>query len=348
MNPAPKPELSLDNESLAMLLEEIAAMAAANRSWATGLADLDVAAMGKVGRAAKLLRTRIEQGESPATAIASLSDRFQPLIRVAMETMIETGSTQPIYETVRLIRKENKTRTLVRLSIVNPIINVVVASVVTFFVLPWIMVSVSEAKLIRSASSPTSMEIWQTFARNFTLAAGATVATIVLFGAAWYWNLRRSLRDSDASQSYATFCRWIAMRLGIFSDTSTSHIDAGCVIASAAEVVGPRFAQSWSHVIKNIQSGSQTETALAIPETTPEPVEQCVVDLVSGQRSNTSIAFDMLRLSDLYQQTAHHRRSWWINVLPRWVSAILVIALMIAMLRTILVPLFDVVSEVAG
>ncbi|MFG0287307.1 MAG: type II secretion system F family protein [Rhodopirellula sp. JB044] len=340
--------MSLDNESLAMLLEEIAAMVTANRSWAIGLADLDVAAMGKVGRAAKLLRTRIEEGDSAATAIASLSDRFQPPIRVAMETMIETGSTQPIYETVQMIREENKTRTSVRLSIVNPIINVVVASVVTFFVLPRIMISVSDAQLIRSASSPTSMEIWQSFAHNFTLAAAATVATIALFGAVWYWNLQRSLRDSNASQDYATFCRWIAMRLGITSNTSTSDIDAGRVIASAAEVVGPRFAQSWSHVIKNIQSGSQTEKALAIPKTTPEPVEQCVVDLVSGQRSNTSIAFDMLRLSDLFQQTAQHRRSWWITVVPRWVSAILVIALMIVMLRTILAPLFEIVDEVAG
>ncbi|MBB3206836.1 type II secretory pathway component PulF [Rhodopirellula rubra] len=347
MNKASDSTPKLDNDSLAMLLEEVSAMAGAGRSLVNGLADYNDRTMGKIGRAAKLVRTRIENGEPAATAMASLSEKYAAPIRVAMEMMAETGSTQPIYETVRLIRGANETRQQVRLSVINPMLNVIVAAVVTFFVLPWIMVSLSEAELIKTAFSPTVTEIWHTFARNFLLAATATIVVVGLFAAILYWNLTRSLRLSNTMQDYATFCRWVAMRVGLPHSSNANHADAGHVIEMAAEVVGPRFAESWSPAINNIRRGSQTSAALAMPDTAPEPVGQCVVDLVSGQRDGQSVALDMIRLSDLYGQTSRRRQNWWIDVVPRWVSAILMIAMMVIMLRTILLPLFDIVGEVA-
>ncbi|MCM2373165.1 type II secretion system F family protein [Aporhodopirellula aestuarii] len=337
---------TLDNESLAMLLEEIIAMAASGRSLVSGLADLDDGAMGKIGSAASLVRTRIENGEPASAAIASLSEKYRAPIRVSMEIMAETGSTQPIYETVRLIREANETRRQVQLSVVNPMFNVVVAATVTFFVLPWIMVSLSEAELIKSAFSPTPTEIWQTFAQNFFIAGAATVAVVGLFGAMLYWNLKRSLRGSDVSQSYSTFCRWVAMRVGLPHSANAGNTEAGRVIETAAEVAGPQFAEAWATVVENIRRGSQTPAALAMPKTTPEPVGQCVIDLVSGRRDGASIALDMLRLSDLYRQTSRRRRTWWIDVVPQRVSAILMITMIVIILRAILQPLFDVVSEV--
>ena len=91
------PASTLDDESLAMLLDEVSAMAAAGRPLVSGLADLDDTSMGKLGRAANAVRTSIAQGNSAAESIAALSNSYKAPLRVAMEVMAATGSTEPIY-----------------------------------------------------------------------------------------------------------------------------------------------------------------------------------------------------------------------------------------------------------
>lgn len=108
---------TIDDESLAMLLDEVCAVTSTGRSLSLGLADLDRAAMGKIGRAARTVRGRMEQGQSASVAIASLSHTYHAPIRGAMQVMARTGSTQPLRETVRLIRESNERRQQMGLAI---------------------------------------------------------------------------------------------------------------------------------------------------------------------------------------------------------------------------------------
>lgn len=337
----------LDDDSLAMLLDEVCAMAASGRPLVSALADLDDRSLGRLGNAANSVRTDLEHGKSAAVSIAGLSKTYQAPIRVAMEVLSETGSTEPIYETVRLIREANEDRRQFRIGSINPILNVIVASAVLFLVMPWILVSLSEAELIKTAFSPTVTEICQTFVKNFTLAAGATVALVGVFAFLVYQGLSRS--PHDLHRSRATFCRWIAIQIdspGTPGELTSGGPELGRVIAAAADVAGPAMAQSWTGVAENIRSGSKTAASLAMPDATPEPLASCIVDLVSGKRDGKSVAFDLRRLSDLYSQKARHHRTWWTDLFPRWVSWILMITIMVILLRAILMPLLEVVGEV--
>ena len=180
------PPAGVDDESLAMLMEEVSAMAESGRPLIAGLAEIDDVSMGKLGRAAHSVLASLAQGNSAAESVAALSTRYKAPIRVAMEVMAATGSTEPIYDTVRLIREANERRHQIRFAAINPMLNVIVAVLIGFFVMPWILVCLSEAEMIKTAFSPTVSEIVQTFAQDFFLAATATTAVVGLFAALLY------------------------------------------------------------------------------------------------------------------------------------------------------------------
>ncbi|WP_283432836.1 type II secretion system F family protein [Neorhodopirellula lusitana] len=325
-----------------LLLQEVAAMASSGRSLVSGLAGLDDPELGQLGRATGVVRARLERGEPASQAIASLSETYQTPIRIAMEVMAATGSTAPVYETIRLIRQRSEERRQFGFSAINPILNVIVAATVLFFIMPWIMVSISEAELIKSAFAPSVTEICEMFAMNFAIASLASVLAIGLFTAAVVWALSRTTGANDPLGAYAVFCRWLAMQ-----SQFECGVETGRAIESAAEAVSPAFASSWAAAVRNIQGGSQTAAAIAMPAETPERLQQCVVDLVASRRDRELISRDLKGLGDLYLQTSQHRRAWWVDSLPRWIGAFVVIVVIMMLLQAIIAPLLDIVGEVA-
>ena len=342
-------KINLDDDSLVMLLNEVSAMAASGRPLISGLADLDDASMGKIGRAARAVRSKIDRGQSASESIASLSHTYQAPLRVAMEVMARTGTTVPIDEAGRLIRQANESRRRIRFASINPVLNSIVSAAVLFFVMPWILVSLSESQLIRPAFAPSVTEIFQAFAQDFLLAAIATLVVVALFSLVLYWGFSRSISGGSVYRDHATFCRWLAIQVSPPdrpAATNAGDLELGWLIRSAAEVVGPAFAASWAGAIEKIRGGTTSEASLTIPAGTPDPVGRCVADLVSGNRPAESIALDLQRLSDLYTQKSHRNQTWWTEMLPRLVTWVLMIGMMVVLLQAIVKPLLDVVGEV--
>ncbi|PAY19793.1 type II secretion protein F [Rhodopirellula sp. SM50] len=349
MMSADTPKINLDDDSLVMLLNEVSAMASSGRPLVSGLADLDDASMGKIGRAARTVRSNIDRGQPAAESIASLSRTYQAPLQIAMEVMARTGSTAPIDEAGRLIRQANESRRRIRFASINPVLNVIVSAAILFFVMPWILVSLSESQLIRPAFAPSIREICQAFAQDFLLAAIATLAVVGLFSLVLYWAFSRSINGGSVYRDHATFCRWLAIQVDPPDRPTATHaggLELGRLIQSAAEVVGPTFAASWAGVIEKIRGGTTSEPSLAIPPDTPDPVGRCVADLVSGNRQTENIALDLQRLSDLYTQKSHRNQTWWTEMLPRLVTWMLMIAMMVILVQAIVKPLLDVVGEV--
>lgn len=350
-NDTNEPAIDLDDESMAMLLDEVAAMAATGRPLVSGLADLDDVSMGKLGRAAKAIRANVSAGKDVSDSIASLSKSYRGPIAVAMETMARTQSTEPIRGVIRLIRESNEHRRQIRLAAINPLLNLIVASTVLYFVVPGLMVVLAEAEPIKSAFAPTAVQISEVFKRNFWLAAVCAVTSIGIGSWLIHWGQKRSRTRLDLFNDHATFSRWLSMQLQL-SDKSVensaggSAMDLGRLIKSSADVASSEFAQGWNTVVQNIGGGAQSMEALAMPDQTPKPIQQCVVDLVSGHRDGKSIAFDLQRLSELYTQIVRVRRSWWVELLPRIISWVVMIVILLILLRTILQPLFDLLAEV--
>lgn len=348
MNQAPASTIRLDDDTVADLLDEISAMAAANRSFVSGLVDLEDAALGKIAKAARAVRYQIENGEPASEAIASLSPKYQLPIRAAIEVMATTGSTEPIDETIRLIRDANEHRQQIILNSINPLLSVTVAATVVFFVLPWILVSISKAELIKTPFSTTVTQISETLVENFMLAAAATITVIGVFAAGLVWSMKRSISGADFLRDHSTFCRWLAMQIGTTGHRRPVAAAPGRIIAMAAEVVGPRFAVSWSETIKRLQGGTQTPASMAVPPATPEPLTQCLGDWISGGRDPDSIATDMRQLSDQYRHAISHQRTFWVHVIPRCVTWFVMIMIIGLLIRAILIPMFRTVIEAAG
>lgn len=347
-SPTPSPASSakpfqLSDEALAMLLEEISAMAASERSLVSGLGGLNDVALGRLGHAANFVRTRVEQGQSPAVAMGSLSLPYQTPIRIAMRIMAETGSTAALYETVRLIRQREDQRRQVWLSAINPLLNMLVASVVVFFVLPWILVSVSESQLIASPFAPSVNQIVQTFVQNFLLAALVVIIILACFAIWMHWGIRRSIQRAQPSRHLATFCRWLAIQIEI----PTANIDTAQAIECAAEVAAAEVPGGWKTVATKVRGGATSEHSLEIPPETPAPIKECVVDLVAGKRESESIAHDLRRLSELHEQKADHQQSWWLQNVPHWIAWILMIAVIIVLLQIAISPLLNAIGEIA-
>ena len=342
-------DVRLSDEAIEMLLGEVSAMASARRSLVAGLSAIQDPSLGNLGRAAETVREKIVRGQSPAEAIAALSPKYEAPIRVAMERMAKTGSTEPIHEAIRLIRENNEYRRRARIAAINPILNVLVSATIAFMVLPWILIALAEAELIKTADSPTSRQIVESFAKDFLLAAVSTVVVVIVFSVAIYWATTRWLGSADRFRHHATFCRWLSIliRPSESSDGGLeTNLETGRIVEASAEVAGGSFAGAWQPVAKNIRAGASSAKALAFPTDTPAMVGQCVSDLVSGDRDRREIASDLRRLSELYWQKTRRRRGWWVQMFPRCVSWLLMIAIMAVLIQTIISPLLDVFGEV--
>lgn len=345
-NPTPTPASStksfqLNDESLAMLLEEVSAMAASGRSLVSGLAGLNDVALGRLGRAAEFVRVRVKHGQSPSVAMASLSLPYQTPIRIAMQIMAETGSTAAIHETVRLIRQREDQRRQVWLTAINPLLNMLVAAVVAFFVLPWILISIAESQPIASPFAPSVEQIAQTFVQHYLFAALIVIVILACFAAWMNWGIRRSIRRAQPSRHLATFCRWLAIQIEI----PNANIDTARAIDSAAEVAVSDTPVLWRTVATNVRAGATSEQSLDFPPDTPAPVKECVVDLVTGKRDVDLIARDLRKLSELHEERANRQQSWWLQNVPHWIAWIMMIAIIIVLLRTAISPLLNAIGE---
>ncbi|MCA9136872.1 MAG: type II secretion system F family protein [Planctomycetales bacterium] len=339
--------IKLDNESLVMLLDEVAAMVASGQSFADGLQALGDDSMGRLGQAANAVRADIRQGKSASESIAALSTTYRAPITAAIDVMACSGSTEPIHEAVRLIREDNDAKHQLILASINPILNVVVSAAILFFVMPWIVVSLSEAELIKSAFSPSIREITQSFAQNFALATFAAVSIVATFSLILYWGISRTSRTASGYRNRATLCRWLAMQLkspNAAGSANAAGRDLGTVIETAAKVVGPQCLDSWAEAITNIRGGMRAVDSLGIPDSASGPVRQCVADLVMSRRDGDSVAFDLRRLADLYSQKSCQLRKRWLQSLPKWVSWLLMIIMIAILMRAITVPIIDVVG----
>ncbi|WP_436717837.1 type II secretion system F family protein [Roseiconus lacunae] len=342
----------LDDESFAMLLDEVSAMAAAGRSVIGGLAELDDRSLGKLGRAAQLVRARLIQGAPMADAIASLSGSYQTPVRLAIETMSRTGSTEPVRETVRLIREANEDRRRFRLAAINPTINVILAALVAFFVLPLILITTAELEPIKSRLSPTGLEIGRLFARNFALSAVATLAAVGVLTGLLYWAFRRINHAQKEYQNDATFCRWLALQIDPPHTDANQHQQAAMTepsglaqaIETSATVIGEGYAQQWQPTAKAVAAGAVTEPSLAIPKDAPDLLRQCVVELATGQRSPTAIGIDLRRVAEFYAQKARRYRSWWVDFVLRAISIVLMLGVIFILIRSIWLPLSEVLE----
>ncbi|MCC9600903.1 type II secretion system F family protein [Stieleria sp. JC731] len=350
---SPSESPALDDESFAMLLEEVTAMAGSGRPLVHAMADLEDRSLGRLGRAATSIRQKLEQGRSVAESISGLSNTYKIPVKTAFETMLRTGSVEPVRETVRLIHETNEDRRQARLAAINPIINAIVAAIVAFVVLPSIAISLSEGQLIQTRTAPRAEEILRSIATNYAITLAIVLSLFAVIIALTIWIYVRLNRERVFYQQHATFVRWIAIQIcpGIISQPSKHVLLPGeasiaRIVEAASTVIDRSFADRWSLVSKAIDAGASSNEMFSFPYGTPDPIRECIADLALGRRNHRAVAIDLRQLADLYTQQAKQHRRWWFDVVIRSLSILVMLGIALVMLQAIIMPIAELLKEV--
>jgi type II secretory pathway component PulF len=331
---------SLDAPSLAILLEEVSAMTAARRSLLSGLTLFSDMSLGKIGRAAKFVCAKLDQGYGPADSIAPLSTEYGATIRTAFDVVSRTGSNEAIDQIVNTIHEEEQSKRDLRIAIVNPLITVLLAGAILYWVIPQILAVDAAGQRMKDGLERSVPAILDKFESDYWWWIGAVAVGLGLLGGLMYWAIVRLQRRTLELANQASFCRWMAFMVGSSSDLSTS-------IEAASSVVGPKHAKSWSDSARQVRGGAQSIESLHIPGDVPADVGQCIADLASHQRPADEVAVDLKALSQLYHQRSMSRRRLGIEVVPRLISSVVAVLAILLIVKTAIRPLLDAVEQVA-
>lgn len=342
-------EIKLDDDSLAFLIAEVAAMVESQQSLSKAMIHLDDPLLGRLGRAVRSIRSELDQGKSISEAFGVLSGRHDLAVKAALAMMVQMRSSVPLYALVDLIREHTSRRRQLRIAAVEPMINSLIAAVIFLLILPWMVVSLSGIGLIsmgEGVGEPgiVNLILGEAFYAVISIVAVCLALLAVVCG---FWGKvsRGGLVDHD----YGVFCDWIALQLmtplskgqnhGQLSDASRVDIATG--LEQAADIVGLNFSQQWRQVADQIRMGSVSLEDLRIPAGCPAPLKECVRQLVSGNFVPDRVTMDLVSLSRLYRNAAAKKQNRYLKSVPRFLSWFLMILLIMTLLKLILMPLVE-------
>jgi type II secretory pathway component PulF len=330
----------LDPSSLAKLLDEVSAMTAARRSLVSGLTDFGDLSLGKIGRAAKFICSRLNQGCTVADSIVPLSGRYGSTVRTTFDLVSRTGTTKAIDQIVQMIREEEQAKRDLRIAIIQPLISVLVAAAILFWVIPQLLIVDASGQRMKDGLEHPIKPILENYQSEFWWWIIVSVIGFILLGFLVGWAIRRMRHRVVGLKHQATFCRWMALMVGSNTDLATS-------IEAASSVVGSKGAAAWSVSANQVRGGAQSIESLKIPENVSEKVGQCLADLASHRRGVDEVAKDLDALSELYQHQSMFRQRFRIEIIPKIISMVVAVVTISVVVKTAIKPLLDAVEQVA-
>jgi|GEM_PF-6743028 len=250
---------SLSTDQLAMLLDEVAQMALAERPLAPAIGDLDRRGMGKLGRVAGKISRRLAAGESMEHAISDHSGKLGKRTAAVLRTVTRTGSIEPLFQFANSLRDRESIRVQAIAASIYPLVSMLTGYLLLSVVMTTIVIHSQSSDVITlrgpgaPASSPWVLrfcEVWRdAFWVPPLIAAGALIA----------WLLYCRWRYGEMTMPWlvraANRRRWAE-----FCESMSGEVDSGsmgddAIVASALIVGNERFVQSIRHELDASRSG---------------------------------------------------------------------------------------------
>jgi hypothetical protein len=345
MKSSTTPETSPSEEALMLLLSEVANLVASKKPLSTGLKLYEDVSLGDLGNAAKSIRHNLEQGKNLTESFNDIAGQYQTAIRSTLQVVIETRSCEPLYLLVDSIRQSTEERKQTRLAAIAPLFNAIIAAIILFSILPFIIQSTADAGLlpfdgvVRGVAQSLTKNPRIAGACGLIFVSGLTFVVVFLANRLNFKG--RFYRD------YAVFSRWIATQLQptiALSDCAQDSPKQGqpdlpTIITLSAEVAG--VSEQWSDVPEKLRQGYLSADELAIPTTCPDLLRQCLIDLASGTRHPDAVADDLKSLSEIYQSRSNYQGQWSRIWAPQIIGWALIIIVMIILFQVILYPVLE-------
>ncbi|MBL6724775.1 MAG: type II secretion system F family protein [Rubripirellula sp.] len=342
MNGSQAAVIKPSEDALVLLLTEVASMVKAKQSISAGLTLFENVSLGDLGDAATLVRQNLEQGKTLPEAFDCLSGRYQTAIRSTLQVVIDTRSSEPLYLLIDLIQQASTERKQTRLAAITPLLNATISACVLFLILPFVIQTTAASSLLPLDNVVIGIAQW--LSENLLIASFAAVIFVSSIALVFFLLINRLNSATRLYREYAIFSRWIATQLVPPADLSKTFpssqglpgTDLPNMIILSSKAAG--ISQEWREVPEQIRDGFVSSGELSMPARCPEPISECITQLISGDQRPDRIAEELTSLSEIYRQRASYQRQLSRLVAPQIIGWGLIISVITLLLYAILNP----------
>jgi general secretion pathway protein F len=311
--------LSLDQ--LAALSEELAALTRAGVPLDRGLTELGRDIPGRLGRVAKEMGRRLEEGQVVEQVVADLGSALPPAYRSVLLAGMRAGrlplALQDISQTARRI---SQLRSMIYLSLLYPLMVLIITWVMAVFVLLAIGPVLARILVEFDVAGPWVVDLYDAAARH-AVWVGPLLPLLfaVSLGIAWF-RAGRVARGADLHPllsfgAVGTLARLQrASRLATLSDLLGLLIGNSLPLAEAVELassaVGSAGIASGGHELA--QRLGRGEAIREAPPGFP-PV---LTWTITGARSQPQLIRSLRRAAEVYRDEAKRRSQWLMVYVP--------------------------------
>ncbi len=323
--------MQLTSNHLALLLDEVSAMVSADRPIAAGLLELSDRSLGRLGRTAKRLSARLESGESPATAFASVSGTSSTGVAAAFRMLESLGTAAPLRCMARSIQSRNEARTQLLVALVYPAITLLVAYLVLVFLVPWMLSPSLFGDFGVDGPDRRFVAAMHWLRSNVWLPP----AMLAVVGVIWFFFVQPALGWSGRAtidERWALFCDLLAIE--VKADVETSQ-----AIAIASEAAGDvQFRDRTMSAVESLASGATDAADSRATGFMPPLLRWSLSRILCGTGSDHVL--ELRLLADWYRDQAAHRNRFWIQWFPVLSTVIVMTIVVITVAMVTLVPLY--------
>lgn len=319
--------MQLSGQQLALLLDEVAAMIAAERPLASGLRELDTRSLGKLGRCAGKAADRIEAGEPVDVVFAETRPSAGSPIKIAFKLLESTGSIRPVQAIANWLRTRAETRRLALISMIYPLVSLTFAYLLIAFLIPWFLRQTQDTELGRP-SLPTWLEssiLWTH--DNYLVVPLIAFGLLIVMGLLMWRRSRSSPVD--------TLSRW-----SLFSELMAIQVDAGVPLdqatGTAVEALGDQ----------QLAERCRREGIAACGSSVPPMLRWSLTNLHRATPRLQSMELETL--ARFYRERARSRFGFLIEWGPLLVSTVALVVVVSLIVVVAFLPMYEQLSKVGG
>ncbi len=306
-------------------------MVSADRPIVAGLLELGDRSLGRLGRVAKRIASKLESGESPDTAFASVSGKSSAEVAAAFRMLETLGTAAPIRCIARSIQNRNESRMQLLIALVYPVITLMVAYLVIAFVLPWFFTSNPNESFGAPGIDRRVMSALMWLRSNFWIPP----VIIAAVGIIWFCFIRPAsgwFGRAKLDQQWALFCDLLAIEVDAGIETKQA-------IAIAAEAAGDvPFRDRAISAAESLASGSAEPVDSPASGFLPPLLRWSLSRVMRG--AGIDHALELRLLADWYRDQAAHRNRFWIHWFPVLTTVVVITVVIIVVLMVMLIPLY--------
>jgi type II secretory pathway component PulF len=322
--------VKLTSQQLSLLLNEVAAMARADRPLAIGLAELNHRSLGRIGRAAALLTKRMESGQSIDVAIQEISGRFGPQAAAALQSMQLTGSAEPVTQLAETLRRQSHMQMQWLVSLIYPMITVLAGYLLLSTLMTTLVIDHWPSEIVGKKNSTQFIAFCVWLREHFWLPPlifGALALFVILTGSLGLIPWTKYSR-SATDQAWSTFCDMLAIQIA-------ADVPLAEAVKLSADATG-------SGVVRNAISISNHQ--LTIKSAVPPLIRWLLNHESEHTASDTAMQLGVI--GDWYRYQSLRRCRFWISYVPAAITVLAGGSAALLYCYVLLPPLFDGLERV--